>query len=154
MTLPPLALLSLCRVSAFALQQFFPIATFDPPVWVISVTAASAVVFLVSAVVKFRSHQTTVNPITPEATTTLVTGGVYRITRNPMYVGMLLALISLVLWLGALSATTLVPVFYALIDRKQIAAEEAALLQKFGDTYRAYAASVPRWLLIRQGVEK
>lgn len=136
------------------MQWFFPIAKFEFPVWVIGVTTALAVVFLFSAVVNFRRHQTTVNPITPEATTTLVTDGIYRITRNPMYVGMLLALISLVFWLGALSATALVPVFYILIDRKQIAAEEAALLRNFGDTYRAYAERVPRWLLISQGIEK
>ena len=152
MTVPPLALLFICAVAAYLLAQLFPLHNFDTPLWLVSFEVVVALAFLLPAAFGFRKHKTTVNPISPDAATTLVTAGVYSITRNPMYVGMLLLLLGLVLWLSAVSAVAMVLPFYFLIDRNQIAIEERALLNKFGDAYRDYAERVPRWLLFRQGV--
>lgn len=152
MTVPPLALLFICAVAAYLLTQFFPLYRFDAPLWLVGFEAFAALAFLLHAVFGFRKHRTTVNPISPDAATALVTDGVYSITRNPMYVGMLLALLSLVFWLGDVSALAMVVTFYFLIDRNQIAVEERALLNKFGKAYQDYVERVPRWLLIRQGV--
>ena len=152
MTVPPLALLFICAVAAYLLAHFLPLYSFDAPLWLVGFELIAAIAFLLPAIVGFRKHRTTVNPISPDAATALVTEGVYSITRNPMYVGMLLMLLGLVFWLGAVSALAMVLAFFSLIDRHQIAVEERTLLNKFGQSYRDYAERVPRWLFIRQGV--
>ncbi len=94
----------------------------------------------------FRRSKTTVNPLQPGKATALVTGGVYRLTRNPMYVGLALLLSS---WAVHLSSFWPLagPVFLVLyIGRFQIAPEERALNGKFGEEYAQYAARVRRWL--------
>ena len=150
MTVPPLALLFICGVAAYALAHLFPILSFDAPLWLVGFQMVAAVSFLLLAVVDFRKHRTSVNPISPDAATVLVTNGVYGITRNPMYVGMLLALTGLISWLGASSAIVTAFVFYFLIDRRQIALEERVLQNKFGEAYRTYSERVPRWLFRRR----
>ena len=90
--------------------------------------------------------KTTVNPLKPAKTTALVTSGVYRITRNPMYVGMLLLLMAWALFLAAPLAIAGPLLFFAWIDRFQIAPEERVLERLFGDDYAAYRQQVRRWL--------
>ena len=94
----------------------------------------------------FGAAHTTVHPLHPEHATALVTSGPNRITRNPMYVGMAGLLTAHAVLRGGLG--TLVPLagFVAVIDRLQIAPEEAALRAKFGDAYLTYCAEVPRWI--------
>jgi protein-S-isoprenylcysteine O-methyltransferase Ste14 len=94
----------------------------------------------------FKRAHTTINPLKPQNTSSLVTFGVYRFTRNPMYLGLLLALLG---WSAFLcSALTLVgPAFFvAYITRFQIIPEERILLAKFGEAYSAYLVRVRRWL--------
>jgi protein-S-isoprenylcysteine O-methyltransferase Ste14 len=102
--------------------------------------------FDVAGLLSFRASRTTVNPLRPERASTLVTGGVYRLTRNPMYVGMAclltawaLAVSSPLAWLGPLA-------YLAYLTRFQIIPEERVLLALFGEDYRAYMESVRRWL--------
>jgi len=94
-------------------------------------------------------HETTVNPQSPSQATTLVTDGIYSITRNPMYVGMLLILMAFVVWLGAPSASLAAGAFFLSIDRFQIRAEERFLGRNFGKNYEDYKKRVPRWLIVR-----
>ena len=94
----------------------------------------------------FRASRTTVNPLKPERASALVTGGVYRLSRNPMYVGMGLLLLALAIYLSALLPFAGPPVFVLYITRFQIQPEERALKGIFGDEYSAYAARVRRWL--------
>ncbi len=100
----------------------------------------------VLALASFYRAKTTVNPMRPTATSAMVTGGIYRVTRNPMYVG-------LVFFLGAWATylwswwSLLGPVaFVFYISRFQIAPEEKVLAKKFGDEYLAYMAKVRRWI--------
>lgn len=99
-----------------------------------------------SAISRFRGVGTTVEPFRPEETTTLVTDGVYTVTRNPMYVGLAGLLTAHALWRGAPLALLPVAGFVALLDRTQVQAEEAALRAKFGEQFAAYEAATPRWL--------
>lgn len=94
----------------------------------------------------FRRARTTINPFRPQNTSALVTSGVYRYTRNPMYVGLLLVVVGWCAFLG--SATALVgPIaFVAYITRFQILPEERVLLSKFGASYSDYLTRVRRWL--------
>jgi len=92
----------------------------------------------------FRVH-TTVNPIHPEKAKKLVTSGMYRITRNPMYVGLLVSLTGWAILLGSFSPFLLLPLFIALITTQQIILEEKILEEKFGQQYLVYKKVVRRW---------
>lgn len=107
-------------------------------------TVGFAIMF--SGVWSFRRAKTTVNPLTPEATTTMVTSGVYRFTRNPMYLGFLLVLAGWAMYLSNLLAFALLPLFAWYMNRFQIAPEERALGTKFSQTFTAYKNSVRRWV--------
>lgn len=94
----------------------------------------------------FRRARTTVNPLHPERSSAIVTGGIYRLTRNPMYLGMLLVLSAWALWLGQVWAWVGPPLFVAWMNRFQIGPEERALQARFGEAYAAYRSRVRRWL--------
>jgi protein-S-isoprenylcysteine O-methyltransferase Ste14 len=98
------------------------------------------------SIVQFRRARTTVNPLKPEAASALVSGGVFRLTRNPMYLGMALVLAAWAAWLGNAAGALLVAGFVAYINRFQIAPEERALRAHFGDAFGAYARRVRRWI--------
>lgn len=149
MNVPPLLQLASGVALAAALAAYVPLGELKTPAWVVIATALAGGLFLLPAVSSFARHQTTVNPQAPSQTTTLVTTGVYGVTRNPMYVGMLLILITFVLWLGAPSALVIVVTFFLSIDRFQIRAEEHVLGKKFGNNYQEYRGRVSRWLIIR-----
>ena len=102
--------------------------------------------FDLAGIAAFRAGRTTVNPLKPERTSALMTGGVYRITRNPMYVGMAFLLSAWAVQLGAF-APCLGPVLFVLyITRFQIMPEERVLARKFGQAYADYRVQTRRWL--------
>ena len=100
----------------------------------------------VAGVVAFRSRHTTVNPLTPGASSSVVSSGVYRISRNPMYLGFLLALAGWALYLSNWVAVVLLAAFVVYMTQFQIKPEERALLAKFGSEFVQYMARVRRWL--------
>lgn len=102
--------------------------------------------FDLAGLLAFRKARTTVNPLRPGKASAMVTGGVYRLTRNPMYVGMLLLLLAWAVHLSALWAFAGLPLFVLYIGRFQIEPEERALEGLFGEDYRHYAQRVRRWL--------
>ncbi|MDF1628399.1 MAG: isoprenylcysteine carboxylmethyltransferase family protein [Alcanivoracaceae bacterium] len=99
-----------------------------------------------AGVVSFRRARTTVNPLKPEKTSSLVCSGIYRITRNPMYLGFLLVLIGWAVMLGSAFAALGPVLFVSYISRFQIVPEERVLASLFGDEFSAYRAKVRRWL--------
>lgn len=94
----------------------------------------------------FFRARTTVNPLAPRKSAALVTGGLYRISRNPMYLGMAILLTGIVFWFGNLIGIIFLIFFIVLINELQIKPEEAALEEIFGDDYRAYKKRVRRWI--------
>lgn len=100
----------------------------------------------VLGVAAFRRARTTVNPITPDATTALVVSGIYRVTRNPMYLGFLLLLLAEIVWLANPVAFLVAPAFVFYLNRFQIRPEEIALRNRFGAQFHSYAAHVRRWI--------
>lgn len=149
MNIPPLVQLLAGLALAGLLATYLPLGGFDAPVSLVVIMALAGGVFLRSAVFSFVKHETTVNPQSPSQATTLVTDGSYSITRNPMFVGMLLVLTAFALWLGAPSAFLAAAAFFLSIDRFQIKMEERFLGQNFGKNYVDYAKRVPRWLIVR-----
>lgn len=107
---------------------------------------AAGATFDFLGLIAFHKSRTTINPLRPERTSALVTGGIYRITRNPMYVGMTLFLLAWAVYLSALLPFAGVPVFMWYITRFQIQPEERVLQGIFGDEFLNYAARVRRWL--------
>jgi len=108
--------------------------------------AAAGVALGIAGSLAFRAAGTTVNPLKPERASHLVVAGVYRITRNPMYLGLLLGLAALAAYLAALLALAGPVVFAVYIHRFQIKPEERALEAKFGSAYIDYRQRVRRWL--------
>ncbi len=94
----------------------------------------------------FLRARTTVNPLDPAATTSLVTGGLYRYTRNPMYLGFALLLLAWGLFLANVAALIGVAAFVLYMNRFQIVPEERALEARFGAEYSRYCARVRRWI--------
>lgn len=95
---------------------------------------------------QFRRRGTTVDPIRPDRVSVLVTTGPNSISRNPMYVGLAGLLTANAIRRGSWAALVPVAGFVVLIDRFQIAAEESALLERFGTEYESYRAASPRWI--------
>jgi protein-S-isoprenylcysteine O-methyltransferase Ste14 len=92
----------------------------------------------------FRKHQTTIKP--GQVSNRLMIDGPYRLTRNPIYVGMVLVLAGVALLLGGLAEWFVVPVFIWLIARNVIPVEESMLEERFGQEYHDYRAKVRRWI--------
>ncbi len=111
-----------------------------------SVLALMGIGTAVAGAVTFARAKTTLNPTTPQAATSLVSGGIYRVTRNPMYLGLLLILTAWALYLSNVLPFLLLPVFIVYINRFQIAPEERALSSLFGREFAAYQSRVRRWI--------
>jgi protein-S-isoprenylcysteine O-methyltransferase Ste14 len=97
-------------------------------------------------VVEFRRARTTVDPRIPAASSSLVRSGIYRLTRNPMYVGFGLVLLGWAIYVSNALAFLLLPAYVLYMTRFQIQPEERALGQIFGQEYADYRARVRRWL--------
>lgn len=132
--------------SALVLAQLMPIP-FDLPLLAkpLSVVLAISGGLLASwAAILFKRHRTTVHPYAEASR--LVTQGPFSYTRNPMYLGLLLALTAIGLWLQSLTALLLAPLFVFVINRCNILPEERRLMQRFGEDYREYHARTHRWI--------
>lgn len=96
------------------------------------------------AVWQFRRHRTTIRPFHKSAQ--LITTGVFAFSRNPIYLGMVLAMLGVALNAGSLGALLVVPLFAAALQRGFISREERGLAEAFGDDFEAYRQRVRRWL--------
>lgn len=110
------------------------------------VLAITGAIFTISGVVSFKKAKTTVNPTTPNDASALVTNGIYKVTRNPMYVGFLFFLIGWGIFLSNLYALALIVGFVLYMNRYQIKPEEEALESVFGSEFLTYKNRVRRWL--------
>jgi len=106
----------------------------------------AGILIAVLGVLKFRQHKTTINPHSIDKASALVTGGIYRITRNPMYLGMLLVLIGVVCFSRDAMGLLAIAGFIVTLNRLQIVPEERALQKMFGDAFDAYCARTRRWI--------
>ena len=100
----------------------------------------------IAGMLAFRRAKTTVNPVKASLASSLVVQGVYRYTRNPMYVGLLLTLLAWAVFLANPLAVLWVVVYVLYITRFQIIPEERVLASLFGAEYEAYKGRVRRWV--------
>tara|TARA_X000000950_G_scaffold153690_2_gene188730 strand:- start:4662 stop:5108 length:447 start_codon:yes stop_codon:yes gene_type:complete len=94
----------------------------------------------------FARYKTTISPLKPSDATALVTEGMYRYSRNPMYLGLLLLTIASTIWFGTWFGIIVNILFIFLINFLQIIPEEEALLEIFGEEYEEYKKNVRRWI--------
>lgn len=97
-------------------------------------------------VIAFKRARTTLNPMKPELSASLVVSGIYARTRNPMYLGLLLILTGWAVYLSNILVFLLLPAFVLYLNRFQIEPEERALAKLFGQSFAAYQARSRRWL--------
>jgi protein-S-isoprenylcysteine O-methyltransferase Ste14 len=143
--LPPTFLL-VCLLLMLALRWLLPLQMIFPPlVWLLGIGLMGlGFVLSVLGEQQFHKAHTPVNPLeTPQI---LVTNGLYRWTRNPMYLGFALVLLGVWLMLGALSPLMGVLLFVVVTDRWYIAGEEKRLEVVFGQVYLDYTRQVRRWI--------
>ena len=103
-------------------------------------------VILISAVRLFRKDKTTVNPLSPEQATKLVTDGIFKYSRNPMYLGMALVLGSIAVFFNFMGGIILIALFCAYITKFQIIPEEKAMKDLFSDDFEKYIKVTRRWI--------
>ncbi len=146
--IPPPIIMASCMAVALALSLCFPSPAMLIPFRLLLalVLALLGSIFACHSVFRFWQQQTTISPLSPQETKTLVTDGFYRITRNPMYVGMALGLMAVVIYLATWAALLALPLFVVALNILQIIPEEDMLTRKFGPEYLAYKARVRRWL--------
>lgn len=147
--IPPLALTCVFIAFMSLFSWLFPQFSVNIPINHIIAAVFATAGSLVSAlgVKSFRNEKTTVNPTKPHHATSLVIKGIYRISRNPMYLGFLLLLIAWAFFLAHLPSLLLLPtIFVIYMNKFQIPAEEKALQIKFGEDFISYKNSVRRWL--------
>jgi protein-S-isoprenylcysteine O-methyltransferase Ste14 len=143
--LPPVYFFAAIAVMA-GLHYLMPIrAILSPPLSYVGVLlVALGFASTMWAVSRFIKAGTPFKPF--EQSTVLITRGLYRITRNPMYLGMVFALTGVAVWLGTVSPFLVIPVFVWVIQRRFVLREEKFLENLFGQEYLAYRARVRRWL--------
>ena len=144
--LPPLLLVLLLTIAMLVLDRVLPLFRIHNPALVylgVGLVSLGVLIVLASAGL-FRLRKTTLNPFGEPAA--VVQDGFYRFSRNPMYLGMLLVLAGIAIWLGNFLALLFAPVFVAIMSRYYIAREEQILDARFGDAYRAYCRRVRRWI--------
>ncbi|WP_420315894.1 methyltransferase family protein [Ekhidna sp.] len=107
---------------------------------------AVGVLIAFSGIITFRMKGTTVDPLHPDKASALVTSGVYRYTRNPMYLGMALVILGGIVRIGNPIGILGVVFFIWYIDRFQILPEEESLTKIFGEEYRQFCEQVRRWV--------
>ena len=148
--LPPPLIFALAALIVGLLWKFAPALQWDVPSALANILGSVFVIgglfYIIAALGLFKKKETTILPFTPEETTALVTDGVYSVTRNPMYLGMALVVMGLVIItrqplgiLALLAACAYLTVF-------QIKPEERALQRIFGQDYVDYKTRVRRWI--------
>ena len=132
----------------WALDRYCPITTLIAAPWNRLGWCLIAIAPLapLTAMMQFRRAHTTINPLDPAKVTVLVTDGIYRWTRNPMYLGLFVLLAGWAIHLGTLSCFVLPPLFVLFMTQIQILPEERALREHFGDDYERYYRQVGRWV--------
>jgi protein-S-isoprenylcysteine O-methyltransferase Ste14 len=146
--IPPLAVALLTAACMWLAAWAVPRCEFPFPghVVVSVMVVGLGVCIILLGVVAFRRAGTTVNPMKPGSSSSLVVTGIYSVTRNPMYLGFLLLLLAWAIYLANALTVLFLPGFVWYMGRYQIKPEEKTLASLFGQKFVAYAARVRRWI--------
>ena len=103
-------------------------------------------IIILSAIILFKKYQTTITPLNPSNATKLITDGIYKFSRNPMYLGLLLVLLGISTILNPIGGFFLIPLFILYLNFFQIIHEESAMVDLFKDEFLEYKKNVRRWI--------
>ena len=106
----------------------------------------SGLIIILSAIILFKKYQTTITPLNPSNATKLITDGIYKFSRNPMYLGLLLVLLGISIILNPTGGFILIPLFILYLNLFQIIPEENAMVDLFKDEFLEYKKNVRRWI--------
>lgn len=146
--IPPPVVAALIAIAMWGVSLITPLLEVSTRLraYVAIAIALVGATFSLAGVMSFRRARTTVNPMKPETASSLVDSGIYGVTRNPMYVGLLFVLVAWAAFLSSAGSVLGPLVFFLYIGRFQIAPEEIVLSGLFGTEYFDYKARVRRWL--------
>ena len=144
--IPPPIVTLICALIIYFSSLFFSSYTFPlfNALSILSLGSGLLLIFL--AVNSFKKSQTTINPLQPDLASSLVTDGVFKYSRNPMYLGMLFILIFISLRFNLIGGSLVALGFVIYITKYQIVPEEIAMVKLFNDKFIAYKSRVRRWL--------
>ena len=144
---PPILLLITGTIMWFVAKSEFAYPISIPYPLALSVSLAAIGIAIASiAARQFSIAKTTVNPLSPETATSLVDGGIFSVSRNPMYVGLLLVSIGWAAWLASLANIAVIVLSVVVMTNLQIKPEEDALRKLFVEEYAEYCRNVRRWI--------
>ena len=106
----------------------------------------SGLIIILSAIILFKKYQTTITPLNPSNATKLITDGIYKFSRNPMYLGLLLVLLGISIMINLTGGFFLIPLFILYLNLFQIIPEENAMVDLFKDEFLDYKKNVRRWI--------
>lgn len=146
--IPPPIVALMCAAAIWVLARYLPSFEVAFPGQPIAAYALIGLGLLLdaSSIAAFVRAKTTISPLSPEKSAQLVETGFYRVTRNPMYLGLLLLLAGYALLQGSAVALPVLAFFIAYITQFQIKPEETRLAVLFGDDYQRYRQRVRRWI--------
>ncbi len=145
--IPPVLVMLIFGLAMFLLTTFLPVGYFDffgRSILMYFLVGVAILIGLIS-LYQFYKDKTTVNPMAPDKASSLVTNGIYRYTRNPMYLSLLLILLAWGLFLGNAFNTLIAAAFVSYMNTFQIQPEEEILTKRFGKEFEKYLFQVRRW---------
>ncbi len=147
MKVPPALVMLVFGGLMYVLDKFLPIGEFEffGKQELSKFLLGLGLLVILISVIQFLVKKTTTDPLNPNKASKLVTNGIYKFTRNPMYLGMLLFLLAFGLKLGNAFNTLIAAGFVSYMNRFQIKPEEEALQEKFGKEYTIYCKLTRRW---------
>ena len=146
--IPPVAQVIIIAIVMYGVSKIMPSLqfSFNGSMWLAIGLIVLGLCIGMMGIAQFRKAQTTPNPQALDRVSSLVTSGIYQYSRNPMYLGLVLALLGWGFYLSHFLPFVLVPVFMLYMTRFQIQPEERMMARKFGNDYQAYLMRVRRWI--------
>tara|TARA_B100000686_G_scaffold136355_1_gene143623 strand:- start:756 stop:1202 length:447 start_codon:yes stop_codon:yes gene_type:complete len=144
--IPPPLIAMLCVLIIFLSKSIFPSFVFSYKLQLGIFVSTIGFLLLIVSIKSFIDNKTTINPLNLKKSTYLVTSGVFRFSRNPMYLGMLLFLLGAAIILNIIGGLIISILFIFYMNFFQIIPEEKALQNLFGKNYRNYRKTVRRWI--------
>ena len=144
--IPPPIVTLVSALLIFFSRELFPNYVFEYQSMLSIAIFISGLMILFSAVSLFKEKETTVNPMSPEKASSLVVDGIFKYTRNPMYLGMSVVLLSISIQFNLIGGLLILLLFVGYITVFQIIPEEEAMEENFGEEYLSFKRSTRRWI--------
>lgn len=143
--IPPPIVTLFCGLGIYCSSYLFPTFSFDYSILISIIFVLIGFFIFLSAIRLFKKHETTVDPSKPEKASSLITNGVFKYSRNPMYLGMLLLLCSISIQFSLVGGLIIIPIFVLFITKYQIIPEEKAMAILFKEDFQSYKEKTRRW---------